>query len=80
MTKTGAAAGSATYPPRKRSYTIQYVVRAVDILNSFTSTSEILCAALVRSTKPDAGRVQFPTYALDATWPQFMNEMVFRYG
>ncbi|HVW77172.1 MAG TPA: substrate-binding domain-containing protein, partial [Alloacidobacterium sp.] len=42
MTKTGAAAGSATYPPRKRSYTIQSVVRAVDILNSFTSTSEIL--------------------------------------
>jgi hypothetical protein len=24
-------------------------------------------AALVRSTKPDAGRVQYPTYALDAT-------------
>ena len=33
-------------------------------------------AALVRSTKPDAGRVQYPTYALDATWPQYMNEGV----
>ena len=33
-------------------------------------------AALVRSMKPDAGRVQYPTYALDATWPQFMNEGV----
>jgi ribose transport system substrate-binding protein len=28
--------------PRKRSYTIQSVVRAVDILNAFTTTSEIL--------------------------------------
>jgi len=27
-------------------------------------------AALVRSIKPDAGRVQYPTYALDATWPE----------
>lgn len=34
-------------------------------------------AAMVRSIAPDAGRVQFPTYALDATWPQFMNEKVF---
>jgi hypothetical protein len=34
-------------------------------------------AALVRSIAPDGGRVQFPTYALDATWPQFMNEKVF---
>ncbi len=33
-------------------------------------------AALVRSAKPDAGRVQYPTYALDATWPQYMNEGV----
>lgn len=33
-------------------------------------------AAMVRSITPDAGRVQFPTYALDATWPQFMNEKV----
>jgi len=33
-------------------------------------------AALVRSTKPDVGRVQYPTYALDATWPQYMNEGV----
>ncbi|GGH06442.1 hypothetical protein GCM10011586_23270 [Silvibacterium dinghuense] len=34
-------------------------------------------AALARSISPDNGRVQFPTYALDATWPQFMNEKVF---
>jgi hypothetical protein len=33
-------------------------------------------AALARSLTPDKGRVQFPTYALDATWPQFMNENV----
>lgn len=33
-------------------------------------------AALVRAIQPDAGRIQFPTYALDATWPQFMNEGV----
>jgi hypothetical protein len=33
-------------------------------------------AAMVRSIAPDAGRVQFPTFALDATWPQFMNESV----
>jgi hypothetical protein len=33
-------------------------------------------SALVRSVQPDAGRVQYPTYALDATWPQFMNEGV----
>lgn len=34
-------------------------------------------AAMVRSIAPDTGRVQFPTYALDAAWPQFMNEKVF---
>ena len=33
-------------------------------------------AAMVRSLEPDRGRVQFPTFALDATWPQFMNESV----
>lgn len=34
-------------------------------------------AALVRVIDPDHGRMQFPTYALDATWPEFMNEGVF---
>lgn len=34
-------------------------------------------AAVVRSIAPDTGRVQYPTYALDGTWPQFMNEGVF---
>ena len=42
MTKHDVAAATTKYPPRKRSYTIQAVVRAVDILNTFTSTSEIL--------------------------------------
>lgn len=34
-------------------------------------------AALVRAIQPDNGRIQYPTYALDATWPQFMNEGIF---
>jgi ribose transport system substrate-binding protein len=42
MTKHDVATATTKYPLRKRSYTIQSVVRAVDILNTFTSTSEIL--------------------------------------
>jgi hypothetical protein len=34
-------------------------------------------AAAVRTLRPDQGRVQFPTYALDMTWDEFMNEGVF---
>lgn len=34
-------------------------------------------AAMARVTAPDQGRVQFPTYALDSTWDEFMNEGVF---
>jgi hypothetical protein len=34
-------------------------------------------AAVVRVVRPDRGRVQFPTYALDMTWDEFMNEGVF---
>jgi len=34
-------------------------------------------ATLVRSLVPDYGRVEFPTYALDAPWPNQMNEGVF---
>lgn len=34
-------------------------------------------ATLARTIKPDRGRVQFPTYALDTTWDEFMNEGVF---
>lgn len=34
-------------------------------------------AAVSRVLKPDVGRVQFPTYALDITWDEFMNEGVF---
>ena len=42
MTKHDAAAAATEPSPRKRSYTIQAVVRAVAILNTFTSTSEVL--------------------------------------
>jgi ribose transport system substrate-binding protein len=42
MKKDDVIATTGQYPPRKRSYTIQSVVRAVEILNTFTSTSEIL--------------------------------------
>lgn len=34
-------------------------------------------ATLVRAIKPDEGRVQFPTYALDMTWDELMNEGIF---
>ncbi len=34
-------------------------------------------AALARVLQPAPGRVQFPTYALDTTWDEFMNEGVF---
>jgi ribose transport system substrate-binding protein len=35
-------AGPGQYPVRKRSYTVQSVVRAVAVLNAFVSTSEVL--------------------------------------
>ena len=34
-------------------------------------------ASLARVVAADPGRVQYPTYALDETWPEFMNENVF---
>lgn len=34
-------------------------------------------AAVVRTVAADRGRVQFPTYALDMTWDEFMNEGIF---
>ena len=34
-------------------------------------------ATVVRTVQPDQGRVQFPTYALDMTWDEFMNEGIF---
>jgi len=34
-------------------------------------------ATVVRTVRPDEGRVQFPTYALDMTWDEFMNEGIF---
>ncbi|NLH97888.1 MAG: hypothetical protein GX446_00155 [Chthonomonadales bacterium] len=36
----------------------------------------LFCAALVRALKPDPGRVQYPTYALDLPWPHEMSEAV----
>lgn len=42
MTKRDIAVTADETIPRKRSYTIQAVVRAVAILNTFTSTSEVL--------------------------------------
>ena len=34
-------------------------------------------ATFARTVRPEVGRVQFPTYALDTTWDEFMNEGVF---
>ena len=34
-------------------------------------------ATFSRVVNPESGRVQFPTYALDTTWDEFMNEGVF---
>ena len=47
----GASPTAGKYPDRKRSYTIQSVVRAVAVLNAFSSTSEVLDLRVV------AGRV-----------------------
>ena len=47
---TSSAVGK--YPDRKRSYTVQAVVRAVAVLNAFSSTSEVLDLRVV------AGRVR----------------------
>jgi hypothetical protein len=38
---------------------------------------DAFAGSFARTVKPDAGRVQFPTYALDTTWDEFMNEGVF---
>lgn len=46
------------------------------LVTDLSGNGRAFASALVRSIQPDAGRVQFPTYALDATWPQFMNEGV----
>jgi hypothetical protein len=36
----------------------------------------LFCAALVRVPRPDPGREQFPTYALDLPWPHEISEAV----
>lgn len=43
----------------------------------FPAHGAAFAGSFVRVVKPDAGRVQFPTYALDTTWDEFMNEGVF---
>lgn len=40
--KPNSILNDGNYPPRKRSYTVQAVVRAVAVLNAFSSTSEVL--------------------------------------
>ncbi len=47
-----ASSSAGKYPDRKRSYTVQSVVRAVAVLNAFSSTSEVLDLRVV------AGRVR----------------------
>jgi hypothetical protein len=37
----------------------------------------VFVAAIVRCLKPEPGRVEFPTYALDTTWDELMSEGVF---
>ena len=49
MTKHDILTRAAEFPPRKRSYTIQAVVRDVAILNTFTSTSEVLDLRVIAS-------------------------------
>lgn len=46
------------------------------LVTELAGHGRMFASALVRSMNPDAGRVQYPTYALDATWPQYMNEGV----
>jgi ribose transport system substrate-binding protein len=50
--ESDASPTTGKYPDRKRSYTIQSVVRAVAVLNAFASTSEVLDLRVV------AGRVR----------------------
>src|ERR1700722_11521645 len=40
--KPDTSQSTGNYPKRKRSYTVQAVVRAAAVLNAFTSTSEVL--------------------------------------
>jgi hypothetical protein len=47
------------------------------LIADLPSHGRAFAAALVRSIHPDPGRVQFPTYALDMTWDEFMNEGIF---
>jgi ribose transport system substrate-binding protein len=50
--ESDTSANAGKYPDRKRSYTVQSVVRAVAVLNAFSSTSEVLDLRVV------AGRVR----------------------
>jgi len=46
------------------------------LVADFGPLGRVFCAALVRTLKPDEGRVQFPTYALDLPWPHETSEAV----
>jgi hypothetical protein len=43
----------------------------------FPQHGAAFAGSFVRAVKPETGRVQFPTYALDTTWDESMNEGVF---
>jgi hypothetical protein len=47
------------------------------VIVDLPSHGRAFAAAFIRSLRPDEGRVQFPTYALDATHSPFMNEGIF---
>lgn len=47
------------------------------LITDLPGHGRVFAAAVARVMKPETGRVQFPTYALDTTWDEFMNEGVF---
>jgi len=47
------------------------------LITDIDGLGSAFAATLVRTLKPDEGRVQLPTYALDMTWDEFMNEGIF---
>ena len=46
------------------------------VVSEIAAQGRALAATLVRVPAADPGRVQFPSYALDTTWPEFMNDHV----
>ena len=47
------------------------------LITDVEAQGRAFAATVVRTVRPDSGRVQFPTYALDMTWDEFMNEGIF---